>query len=263
MEPSAPPTAEQIQQNHDALAQIREEVAATQALVGPCVPTDTLLEKYADNPGFLAHVPAVCAAYSGIRTVRGDGICFYRAALVSMGLAIHAAGALPPTLLERVRGAKAALLAFGYSEFCDDFIDALLAYLEGLVAPGSTAEAAAVEPLCASAGEASILYGLRLLTALELHSNAAAYADFIEGAFGQSISDFCAKTVLPSYEEADQIRISALCAWLRVRLTVVSLDAHALHRDTIPEDAAAAAAAWMGIHLLLRPGHYDILTERV
>lgn len=199
-------TAEQVKQNHEALEAIRQEVAATQALVGQEVSTDTLLARYADNAGFLALVPRVIAAYSGLRTVRGDGICFYRAVCVAMGLAICSAGALPPALLERVRGAKALLAKHGYSEFCNDFVDALVEYLEGLVgggggAGGGGAEAAAVQPLVAQATEASILYGLRLLTTVELHESAGEYEDFVMGAFGATIGDFCAKTVLPSYEE--------------------------------------------------------------
>lgn len=207
---AATATPELIQQNHEALGQIREEVAASQALVGREEPTEALLAKYADNAGFLALVPRVIAAYSGIRTVRGDGICFYRAVLVAMGLAIHRAGALPPTLLQRVQGAKALLAKHGYSEFCNDFVDALVGYLEGLVpAPGggsagagsgAAAEALCVQPLVADS-EASILYGLRLLTTVELHENAADYQDFIMGAFGLGIGDFCSQTVLPSYEE--------------------------------------------------------------
>jgi hypothetical protein len=201
-EPAALPTAQQVQENHDALAAIRAEVAASQALVGALEPTEALLAKYAENPGFLAQVPAIVAAYSGVRTVRGDGICFYRAALVALGLSVHGgAAALPPTLIQRVHGAKALLAKHGYSEFCNDFIDALVAYLEGLAAPGSSAEAAAVQPLVAAESEASILYGLRLLTAVELHESADEYEAFIMGAFDSTIADFCQKTVLPSYEE--------------------------------------------------------------
>ena len=206
-EPAAAPTAQQVQQNHDALAAIRAEVAASQALVGPLQPTESLLALYGDNPGFLARVPAIVTAYSGIRTVRGDGICFYRALLVALGLSVHAAGGgAPPALLQRVQGAKALLVKHGFDELCSDFIDALVAYLEGLAAPGSSAEAAAVQPLVAAESEASILYGLRLLTTVELHESASEYDAFIMGAFDCTISEFCKRTVLPSYEE---------CVWAR------------------------------------------------
>ena len=258
-----PPTAEQIQQNQDALAAIREEVASTQQLVGAAQPSESLLASYSDNPGFLAHMPALISAYSAVRTVRGDGICFYRAVLVSLGLHLHSAGSLPPGLLARMQGTKATLVKHGYSDLLDEYVDALCAHLEGLVAPGATAEAAAVAPL-QGGGADSILYGLRLLTAAHLHENAALFEDFIMGAYMKSIADFCAQDVLPSVEEADQIQIIALNAFLRTQCTIISLDAHAMHTNKIPEEEGTGEeAVWARLHLLLRPGHYDVLLPRV
>jgi ubiquitin thioesterase protein OTUB1 len=267
MEPppsGAIPTAEQQQQQQARLAEIRAEVAATQALVGEAQPSETLLAHYATNPGFLAQLPPLIASYSHVRKVRGDGICFYRSLLVALGLAVHRAGALPADLLPRVRGAAAALISFGYSEFVDDFVEALAGYLEGLVAPGrGDAEAAAVAPLQEGVGD-SILYGLRLLTALQLHETAAECAVFIEAVHMMTIEQFCNQTVLPNTEEADHIQINALATWLRVSLTIVSVDAHTLSSSVVPE-AATLEGLGGAVHrlaLLLRPGHYDVLTPR-
>ena len=62
----------------------------------------------------------------------------------------------------------------------------------------------------------------------------------------------------PILRRADQIQIQALVKWLGVRLTIVSVDAHALHTDVVE----GGASPWCSLHVLLRPGHYDVLTAR-
>lgn len=62
----------------------------------------------------------------------------------------------------------------------------------------------------------------------------------------------------PFLRRADQIQIQALVKWLGVRLTIVSVDAHALHTDVVE----GGASPWCSLHVLLRPGHYDVLTAR-
>jgi len=91
-----------------------------------------------------------------------------------------------------------------------------------------------------------------------------------------SIDDFCSKCIDPMGEESDHIQLVALTNALRVPVRVVYLDnsqsglqvpnnsgvqdsssasAKADVHDFVPDGAAQD----ISIHILYRPGHYDIL----
>ena len=81
------------QQQFQRLEEIRAEVEKT-ALIGALEPIEGLT-LYAENPGFLSQLPRLFSSYSHYRPVRGDGICFYRAALFQLGTALRSGGCAP------------------------------------------------------------------------------------------------------------------------------------------------------------------------
>lgn len=95
---------------------------------------------------------------------------------------------------------------------------------------------------------------LRLITSGQLKKEQEFYQNFIEGE--RSVEDFCHQEVEPMYKESDHIHIIALCSALNVGVRVEYMDrgegsqviAHNFPESTPPT-----------IHLLYRPGHYDIL----
>jgi ubiquitin thioesterase protein OTUB1 len=91
---------------------------------------------------------------------------------------------------------------------------------------------------------------LRILTSAELKNSSEFYSNFIEE---RSLEEFCQLEVEPMYKESDHIHIIALTAALGVGVKVVYMDRGAGSVHDFPEDSNPA------IHLLYRPGHYDIL----
>ena len=265
----------------------RAEIEAeqeSQPLLSDREPPSALLPAYADNPAFSAKLADLCARWRGIRRCRGDGQCFYRSLLVSMGeKVIDARVTLPggggggggggaplqaayEALLATVAGAEARLVALGYpASTVPDFLEALSDWLLALAAPGASAEASVHAPFREKMTGWYILYGLRLLTALELRSHEEEYGAFIVGATEHaSVAAFCEAEVEASAVDADELQITALVRVLKGALTIAYLDASpgdAVTLITFPRDAAPEAAAALPLlaTLLYRPGHYDVV----
>ena len=91
---------------------------------------------------------------------------------------------------------------------------------------------------------------LRILTSAELKNSADFYSNFIEE---RSLEEFCQLEVEPMYKESDHIHIIALTAALGLGVRVVYMDRGAGAQHDFPESQTPT------IHLLYRPGHYDIL----
>ena len=62
------------------MEEIRSTVETSQPLIGPSVSVERLLSYYQDNdlPGFLDGIRYLSSKYPRMRSVRGDGNCFYR-----------------------------------------------------------------------------------------------------------------------------------------------------------------------------------------
>ena len=263
---------------------ITAEVAEAQPLLSEEEPPSVLLPSYADNPSFLPKLHDLCARYRAIRRTRGDGACFYRALLVSLGehlvdarvvapgAAAATAGAVSPLqakyeqLLSLTVRAEARLVREqGYpASTVPDFREAMTAYLEGLGAPGASKESAVYAPFRDEMSGFYIITFLRLLCSLELLSHADDYLPFIMGVSDcASVKMFCDAEVEPPKRDADQVQIIALAKALDARIAIAYLDAapgRTLTELVFPQDEAAAAAAGEPLATLLyRPGHFDIL----
>lgn len=96
---------------------------------------------------------------------------------------------------------------------------------------------------------------LRILTSAELRRNAEFYQNFIEG--GQTVHEFCQLEVEPMYKESDHIHIIALTTALGMfGVRVVYMDRGIGAKHEFPEGSNP------NIHILYRPGHYDIIYPR-
>uniref|UniRef100_A0A8C6YXN7 OTU deubiquitinase, ubiquitin aldehyde binding 1 n=1 Tax=Nothoprocta perdicaria TaxID=30464 RepID=A0A8C6YXN7_NOTPE len=95
---------------------------------------------------------------------------------------------------------------------------------------------------------------LRLLTSGCLQRHRPFFEQFLEG--GRSIKEFCQQEVEPMCKESDHIHVIALARALHVPVLVEYMDrgeGGATHPHVFPEGARPR------VHLLYRPGHYDIL----
>lgn len=70
------------------------------------------------------------------------------------------------------------------------------------------------------------------------------------------MADFCHQEVEPMYKESDHIHIMAACAAMNTGVRVVYMD-RGVNRSVTEHDLPEGTTP--SIHLLYRPGHYDIL----
>lgn len=93
------------------------------------------------------------------------------------------------------------------------------------------------------------------MTSCHLQLNAEFYSNFIEGE--GSVKEFCAQEVEPMYRESDHIHIISLteCSGVNVRINYLDRGGSEDRVNThdFPEGSSPR------IHLLYRPGHYDIV----
>ncbi|XP_023212070.1 ubiquitin thioesterase OTUB1-like [Centruroides sculpturatus] len=99
-----------------------------------------------------------------------------------------------------------------------------------------------------------IVVYMRLITSGHLQKEETFFTSFIEG--DRSVKEFCHQEVEPMYKESDHIHIIALTLALNVGVRIQYMDrgeGSEVNAHDFPEKKEPR------IHLLYRPGHYDIL----
>lgn len=267
------------------LEAIHQEVAAEQPLVADPEPAGVLLELYKDNAAFLPKMRDYATKYSSIRRCRGDGQCFFRAFLVSLGEAMVQAGvsasagegegagaggaggaskmqAAYDAVRKTVRGAAELLIALGYSEVTTpDFLDALGDYVDGWGAAGATVDSAVLQPARDGPAFFYCIYGLRLMCSLELQRSEDSYLPYVLGTSDCATVEMYCKAEVETNRDADVLHLMAACNIFNgaVKIVIAYLDASpgtSMQLVTMPETGTTADCAT--VHLLYRPGHYDI-----
>lgn len=110
---------------------IKDQIKAEQPLIDTMQAVISLLDQYKDAelPGFAKGIVDLDNKYRGLRKVRGDGNCFYRAFLYGyldilvklneskLAESVNLANAERDRVLEVVKNSMNDLVAVGYSEF--------------------------------------------------------------------------------------------------------------------------------------------------
>ena len=96
----------------------------------------------------------------------------------------------------------------------------------------------------------------RLVTSCQLQMNSEFYQNFIEGDL--TVKEFCHHEVEPMYRESDHIHIISLTSVLGVGVRINYLDRGGSEEKVNVHDFPEGCEN-PRIHLLYRPGHYDIL----
>ena len=106
-----------------------------------------------------------------------------------------------------------------------------------------------------------LIFLLRIITSGEVKQNADFFAPFILGLVDMSVDEFCAKCIDPMGEESDHVVLVALTNALRVPMRVVYVDGREGRGDLDVKDFVpdGCSSKDIHVHLLFRPGHYDIL----
>jgi len=269
----------------------RKAIAAemqAKPMVGEIESPSALLSEYegASNAGFVPGIEFLSKKFKGMRRVRGDGNCFYRAFLFSYleqlltKLTSGAAEAEAEAREELVRmtnvlnDSRRQLVELGYEEMTfEDFLNMLLELVQELPT-GVTTRESLLAAFQEEGGNADYYtWYMRLLTAGSMKRDEARYAAFIDD--GSSLHQYCLREVEPMGKECEQLQIVALTEFLRVKVSIQYLDGRSFDAATgldvhvFPSasdeaggaegGAGAVASSTPTVHLLYRPGHYDVL----
>jgi len=268
------PTDDQIiQQEND----IRASEAERRPYVGDKEELQALKAEYQSGSQVFVHkIESLGKQYSGIRRARGDGNCFFRSFVFGYLEELVATKNLEERdrMVKTLQAIKAKMVQHGYQELVID--EPLEVLTDMLRTVDSADDPLTVEVLELKMREQSIsdyvVMLLRLLVSCEIQSEQEFFAPFVMGMSDEclSVEMFCEKMVEPMGVESDHIHIVALQRALQVPIRVLYLDnsmgvavgstpdsesAVTCH-DFLPDERPPSAPT---VHILYRPGHYDIL----
>ncbi|CAH8436142.1 unnamed protein product [Heterobilharzia americana] len=223
--------------------------------------------------------------YHGIRRLRRDGNCFYRAfgfAYIEHllnGKHIKEAGRLKKKCDE----CKDTLIANGYTQFTvEDFHEQFVSMVDRFTLDGGTLEELE-EVFNDQAYSDYYVVFLRLLVSAYIQKKATYFVNFIDE--GKTINQFCETEVEPMARESDNIHIAALALAVELPIYVencqqsgelnrIEFPAHSDLMDADKESDKTDGSGQVSdehesfivsykdnppVTLLYRPGHYDIL----
>ncbi|KAH8662516.1 peptidase C65 Otubain-domain-containing protein [Xylariales sp. PMI_506] len=241
-------------------------------LVGEKTTSHAITEEYAKaDPIYVAKTMALPQTYSHYRPIQGDGNCGWRAigfgyfeSLVRRGDIARLqdeANRLNELCdyIENVGGYQ----RYVFEDFTEYTSDLMTEIIEAMT-KGQDAMPILVAKFNDEGTSAAIIYHLRLLAASWLKGNFSQYENYIPG----DANSYCEEWIMPINREIDQVEVMLLFNVLLnpagIVLEIAYLDRSEgdkvnVHR--MPDDAKDREQAELGpiIHLLYRPGHYDIL----
>lgn len=192
-----------------------------------------------------------------MRKSRPDGNCFFRAFGFSL---FHSLLQDPPELDRMFNVANQVLKdlrSLGFSFTVDDFHEIFVSVLQDIKDGKITNVDELLSQVFNDRGKSDYLVVfLRLVTSSHLQKNADFFAAFIED--GLSVKEFCSSEVEPMFKESDHIHVIAITSATGVGVRINYLDrggtADKVNIHNFPEQVEKPR-----IHLLYRPGHYDVL----
>ena len=250
--------------------QIKRTAHERSMLIGDKVSLGKLVEEY-DAPGsseqFRVNVINLTSTYRSMRQSRGDGNCFFRAFIFSYLEHLAESGDMKERrrMVTRLSNIKDVLLGAGYDELVlEGPLELLLDLLESDALTVEMLE----KQLRTDDVSNYIVFLLRIIASGEVKGRSEFFAPFIAGMVGMGVDEFCAKCIDPMGEESDHVVLVALTSALQVPMRVVHVDGSSKDdgqldiKDFGCDDRVATDGREIPVHLLYRPGHYDILYPR-
>ncbi|GMH45869.1 hypothetical protein BSKO_13832 [Bryopsis sp. KO-2023] len=259
----ARPTDEDIVRQQNI---IMEEQAKNSPLVGSIEPLSGMETEYKNgNEVFVEKLQYLQKDYSGVRRVRRDGNCFFRGFIFGYieSLLVNREYKERDRMTKHLETCKDKLLAASFQDLV--FEDALGIVQEKVSEVGHPTKDLSLEvwELVMRDDQVSnyVVMFLRLLTSAEIQLNKDSFLPFIMGISEiMDVELFCQSMVEVMNEESEEIHIKALTDALKVSVRVYSLDSRSpvelTPADYVPENCPTESPL---VHLLYRPGHYDIL----
>lgn len=233
---------------------IEKEISESIALIGNKEALSSLESEYSDDDIYRQKVQDLSNKYKSVRRTRPDGNCFFRAFAFAYLESLLDNQQEFAKFKESASSSKDWLINLGFPQFTlEDFHDTFMEVVN-VVGNGPSACDELYKLFNNSGYSDYVVVYLRLIASGQLQKEAEFYQNFIEG--GRSVLDFCHQEVEPMFKESDHIHIIALSSALNVGVRVRYMDrgdsSEVIAHD-FPEGSKVA------VHLLYRPGHYDIL----
>lgn len=245
---------------------IEREIAEKIPYVSAKVPIQELKNNYQDDDEvYQSKISNLEKDYIHLRRTRPDGNCFFRA----FGYAYFESLLLDDPNQDEIdrfikvtKNSKDELIELGLpSVTIEDFFEAFLEVLTSIKDGTINTSDQLLEKFCEVTTSDYIVVYFRLITSGYLQKNADTFTNFIVGA--SSIVDFCKTEVEPMYKESDHIHVVAITSALHVRTRIIYMDrgsqADSVNAHDFPEQDHPENPR---VHLLYRPGHYDVLYKR-
>ncbi|KRT80226.1 Peptidase [Oryctes borbonicus] len=262
LELSGEQTHQEGQINQDELIlqqqrQIQQEISESTPLVGELELISSLNAEYSNDEIYMQKVKDLASKYKFIRRTRPDGNCFFRGFSYGYIEKLLSNKNEFKTFYTLAENSKSSLVELGFPQFTvEDFYDTFMEVLKR-ISDMPTLEDAKRElhQLFNEQGYSDymVVY-LRLLTSGQLQREKDFYSCFIEG--NRTVIDFCHQEVEPMYKESDHIHIMAACSAMNTGVRVVYMD-RGNSKQVTEHDLPEGSTPY--VHLLYRPGHYDIL----
>jgi len=198
-------------------------------------------------------VKDLCSKYLHVRKTRGDGNCFFRAFTFAYLESLITDKEEYDRFRKILTQSKEDLVKLGYSQFTiEDFYDTFMEVFN------KVGEGASIESLRDIFNDQNysdyLIVYMRLITSGHLQKESDFYANFVEG--NRTIKEFCQQEVEPMFKESDHIHVIALTSAVGVCARIQYMDrgdGGLVNAHDFPDGGQPR------IHLLYRPGHYDIL----
>jgi len=251
-------SANDANRDEDILAQkeaIEAQIRRENPLISDREDFTQLETDYQNDEAYLSKVKLLKDTYSHIRRVRPDGNCFFRAVgFAFMEQLLSDKKGKLVKFMDKIRPTKEEMVKMGFPVFTmEDFFDTFMETLESL--QQDSADLKSLLQTFNDDGQSNyLIVFMRLLTSLNIKAQHEFYQNFLEG--GQTVEDFCANEVEPMFKESDHIHIIAFCQQSGVNVRVTYLD-RGSNKEAVPHDFPEGSVP--DVHLLYKPGHYDIV----
>ncbi len=253
---------------------LEKEIADSIALVGEMEDIVALEKDFANDQVYLRKAKALSGKYCALRRTRPDGNCFFRAVAFRHFETMMSDEKEWKRFKDSVVvPSKDQMTELGFPSFTvEDFCDTFLEQLDK-VRGGDFSSSDLLQLFNDQGVSDYLVVFLRLLTSKHLQEK----ADFFQAFIGdcRTVKDFCGTDVEPMYVESDNIHVSALTAAAGVKVRIMYLDRSGAGADANSDadadsngggekeakahDFPDEGGRQPDIHLLYRPGHYDVL----
>ncbi|KAJ3294259.1 OTU domain, ubiquitin aldehyde binding [Borealophlyctis nickersoniae] len=241
---------------------LKDEIA--KPLISRVIGFEDLKQEYASGlEVFRKKVDYIASTCSGMRAVRKDGSCFYRAFSFRLCELLweHAGSAWHAAAMKRIEGTKDLLSYGGYDqELLIDFYEVFETAMAKQNDPEKLLEILQNE----YTSDATVAY-IRVVAGAIMMRDRDMYEAFVLDSY-PTIEEFIAAQVAPVGVEADQIQIAAISNAFGIPIHIANLDptqtaGEVNYHEITPMEPLPVDQQY-SVVLLYRPGHYEILYRK-